>query len=63
VASALHVFTHPDSAQPVLGASGAVFALAARGLMPRPRARITRWSDMYDRRTRGRRVPDIRPSG
>ncbi len=42
---------------------GALFALIARALMPVARTPISRWSDMYDRRTRGRRVPDIRPRG
>lgn len=41
-------------------AFGAVFGLAVRALMPGPRTQITRWSDMYDHRTRGRRVPDVR---
>lgn len=41
-------------------AFGAMFGLAARALMPRPRTRISRWSEMYDRRARGRRVPDIK---
>ncbi len=40
---------------------GALFGLFARALMPRPRTAISRWSDMYDRRARGRRVPDIKP--
>jgi rhomboid family protein len=41
---------------------GALFAIIARALMPGPQIAISRWSDMYHRRTRGRRVPDIRPS-
>ena len=40
---------------------GALFAIVARTLMPEPQTAVARWSDMYDRRARGRRVPDIRP--
>jgi membrane associated rhomboid family serine protease len=40
-------------------AFGALFALIAARLMGGAQTRITRWSDMYDRRARGRRVPDI----
>lgn len=42
-------------------AFGALFALMTRALMPMPQTRVTRWSDMYDQRTRGRRVPDVPP--
>jgi membrane associated rhomboid family serine protease len=42
-------------------AFGAVFALFARALMLEPRTAISRWSDAYDGRIRGRRVPDIKP--
>jgi hypothetical protein len=40
-------------------AFGAVFALIARALMRGPQTAIARWSDMYDRRLLGRRVPDL----
>jgi membrane associated rhomboid family serine protease len=40
-------------------AFGALFALIARVLMPAPQTAISRWSDMYGRRARGRRVPDF----
>lgn len=40
---------------------GALFAAAARLLFAEPQTRISRWSDMYGRRTRGRRVPDVKP--
>ncbi len=43
-------------------AFGALFAIIARALMPAPQTAISRWSEMYDRRARGRRVPDIKPS-
>ena len=42
-------------------ACGALFALVARALMPGAQTPISRWSEMYDRRARGRRVPDIKP--
>jgi membrane associated rhomboid family serine protease len=42
-------------------AFGALFAMIARALMPPPQTALARWSDMYDRRTRGRRVPDVKP--
>lgn len=42
-------------------AFGALVALMVRALMPTPQTRVTRWSDMYDQRTRGRRVPDVPP--
>lgn len=40
-------------------AFGALFALVIARLTGGARTRITRWSDMYDRRTRGHRVPDV----
>ena len=40
---------------------GAVFAILARLWMSEMQTRVTRWSEMHDRRTRGRRVPDIKP--
>ncbi|MBX6329608.1 MAG: rhomboid family intramembrane serine protease [Pseudolabrys sp.] len=42
-------------------AFGALFALLARALAFEMQTPIDRWSDMYERRTRGRRVPDVRP--
>ena len=42
-------------------AYGAAFALVARILMPGPQTATARWSEMYERRARGRRVPDVRP--
>ena len=42
-------------------AFGALFAVVARVLLHGTQTRITRWSDMYDRRLQGRRVPDIKP--
>jgi membrane associated rhomboid family serine protease len=41
-------------------AFGALFALALRRLMGSAQTSITRWSDMYDKRVYGRRVPDIK---
>lgn len=43
-------------------AFGALFGLFARALMPEPRTAISRWNHSYER-TRGRRVPDIKPDG
>lgn len=40
---------------------GALFAVIARLLMQGTQTEISRWSDMYDRRLQGRRVPDVRP--
>jgi membrane associated rhomboid family serine protease len=40
-------------------AFGALFALILSRLMGGAQTAITRWSDMHDRRTRGRRVPDM----
>jgi membrane associated rhomboid family serine protease len=40
---------------------GALFALILSRLMGGAQTRITRWSDMYDKRVYGRRVPDIKP--
>jgi membrane associated rhomboid family serine protease len=40
-------------------AFGALFALAASHLMAGRQTAITRWSDMYDKRAYGRRVPDF----
>jgi membrane associated rhomboid family serine protease len=41
---------------------GALFGVAARTLMRAPQTAITRWSDMYNRRVHGKRVPDIKLS-
>jgi membrane associated rhomboid family serine protease len=40
---------------------GALFAIIARVLMRGMQTAIARWSDMYDERRYGRRVPDVRP--
>ena len=40
---------------------GAVFALIVSRLMGGGQTKVTRWSAMYERRPRGRRVPDIKP--
>ena len=40
---------------------GAVFALLARLMLHGPQTRVARWSEMYERNARGRRVPDVRP--
>ena len=40
---------------------GALFALVAGRLMRGAQTPITRWSDMYDKRVYGRRVPDFPP--
>jgi membrane associated rhomboid family serine protease len=42
-------------------AFGAVFALIVRLVSTGPQTRVERWDDTYERRTRGRRVPDVRP--
>lgn len=44
-------------------AFGAAFALLMAQLMRGAQTSITRWSDMYDKRVYGRRVPDIKPRG
>jgi membrane associated rhomboid family serine protease len=40
---------------------GALFAVLARLLFTEPQTAVSRWSEMYERGTRGRRVPDIKP--
>ena len=40
---------------------GAVFALIVRLMLRGPQTEVARWSEMYERRARGRRVPDIKP--
>jgi membrane associated rhomboid family serine protease len=40
---------------------GALFALIVRLMFAPPQTAVSRWSEMYDRRTRGRRVPDVHP--
>jgi membrane associated rhomboid family serine protease len=42
-------------------AFGALFAVVARVFMHGTQTGITRWSDMYDRRLPGHRVPEIKP--
>jgi membrane associated rhomboid family serine protease len=40
---------------------GAVFALVVRLVSSGPQTRVARWSEMYERSARGRRVPDVSP--
>jgi membrane associated rhomboid family serine protease len=40
---------------------GALFAMVARLLLTGPQTATSRWSEIGDRRTRGQRVPDVKP--